>query len=38
MADLAARIALLLTPDTDLLSAGGSVRPLDSASPVAIQG
>ncbi len=38
MADLAALIALLSASDTDLLSAGGSVTPLDSASPIAIQG
>lgn len=38
MADLAARISLLSTPDTDLLSAGGSVTPLGSAGPIAIQG
>ncbi len=38
MADLAARIALLSTPGTGLLPAGGSVTPLDSASPIATQG
>jgi hypothetical protein len=37
MADLVVRIALLSTSGTDLLPAGGSVTPLDSASPIAIQ-